>query len=136
MGMILDTGVLIALERLRAASLLAKWEHHGPGYLSAVTCSELLVGVHKADTPQRRAQRSAFVENLLETFPVLEFDLPAARAHAQLLAQMPRGVVVDAHDMLIGATALRHGMPVLTGNGRDFGRIPGLEVLDFNAALP
>ncbi|MEB3197589.1 MAG: PIN domain-containing protein [Candidatus Sericytochromatia bacterium] len=132
MGLIIDTGVLITLERLQNPTLLAAWESQGPGFLSAITCSELLVGVHKADSPQRRSQRSAFVENILETFPILEFDLASARAHAQILAQLPRGVMVDAHDLLIGATALRHGMPVLTGNGKDFARIPGLTVLDFN----
>jgi predicted nucleic acid-binding protein len=131
MGLILDTGVLIALERGLGAPL-TNWEAHGPGYLSAITASELLVGVHRADSAHRRTQRLAFVENVFGTFPVLDFDLAAARAHAQVLAQMPKGVVVDAHDLLIGATAVRYGMPVLTTNRKDFDRIPGLEVLAYS----
>jgi tRNA(fMet)-specific endonuclease VapC len=134
-GLIIDTGVLIALERQNDAGLLAHWESYGPGYISAVTCSELLVGVHKADTAERRSQRASFVENILETFPILEFDLAAARAHALIVAQLPKGVGAHAHDLLIGATALRHGMPLLTGNRKDFDPIPGLTVLDFHATL-
>lgn len=136
MGLIIDTGVLIAIERRKAPTLLARWESYGSGCISAVTCSELLVGAHKADTPERRAQRAAFVENILETFVVLEFDLAAARAHALILAQLPKGAEAHAHDLLIGATAVRHGMPVLTSNRKDFEQISGLTVLDFNAPPP
>ena len=130
MGLIIDTGVFIALER-GSGPPLERWHERGPGFISAITCSELLVGVHRADTEARQAQRLAFVENVLGTFPMLEFDLAAARTHALLLSHMPKGVVVDAHDLLIGATALRHGMPVLTGNRKDFDRLPGLEVLAY-----
>jgi tRNA(fMet)-specific endonuclease VapC len=40
-----------------------------------------------------------------------------------------RGAVIGQHDLWIGATALTHGLGVVTGNERDFARLPGLRVL-------
>ena len=45
--------------------------------------------------------------------------------------QQSRGVVIPFGDLLIGATALSLGFKVLTGNLRDFQRIPGLTVMQF-----
>jgi predicted nucleic acid-binding protein len=45
--------------------------------------------------------------------------------------QQSRGVVIPFGDLLIGATALSLGFQVLTGNPRDFQRIPGLSVVQF-----
>ena len=41
--------------------------------MSAITASELLVGVEHTSTAQRRALRGAFVENVLSIITVLEF---------------------------------------------------------------
>jgi predicted nucleic acid-binding protein len=87
-----------------------------------------LVGVHRANTEERRVKRSAFVENVLRDFPALVFDLETARVHAHLLASLARNVTIGAHDLLIGATAIAHGFPVLTTNGADFERMPGCQV--------
>ena len=40
-------------------------------------------------------------------------------------------MVIPFGDLLIGATALSLGFKVLTGNLRDFQRIPGLMVMQF-----
>lgn len=89
--------------------------------------------VHKANTPERRIKRAAFVEGLLEALPVLNFDKDVARSHAELIAAIPKNVTVGAHDLIIGATAIRHGFPVLTANTEDFLRMPGVAVLAFSA---
>ena len=133
MGLIIDTNVLIRAERSRQFADFRPWEEHGDVFISAITCSELLVGVHKADTPERRIKRAAFVESLLEVFPVLVFDKDVARVHAQLMAALPKAVTVGAHDLIIGASAIKHGFPVLTANVNDFSRMPGLNVLQFQA---
>lgn len=51
-----------------------------------VTVSELLVGVERANTPERKARRGAFVEHSLSLIRVLEFSLPVAQTHARMLA--------------------------------------------------
>ena len=113
---------------------LARWAHYGTAYMSAVTASELLVGVERANTAQRRAQRGAFVENLLSAISVLEFTLPVARSHARLLASLSKSVTAGAHDALIAATAVHHGHAPLTRNVADFKIFAGLQVEAFEAA--
>lgn len=131
MGLIIDTNVLIRAERSRTSIDFRQWEEHGDVFISAITCSELLVGVHKADTIERRIKRGAFVEAILEALPVLVFDKEVARVHAQLMAAFPKAMTVGAHDLIIGATAIKHGFPVLTANAEEFSRMAGLTVLAF-----
>jgi Predicted nucleic acid-binding protein, contains PIN domain len=131
MGLILDTDVLIRAERDPAAVDFNLWAEHGEAFISAITCSELLVGVHLANTKARRLKRAAFVEAVLQALPTLPFDQEVARVHAHLLASLTKSVTLGAHDLIIGATAIRHGYAVLTGNHADFRRMPGVTVLDF-----
>jgi len=129
MGLIIDTGVLIKLEKDPAWIDLAAYQpKYGHAYLSAATCSELLVGVHLANTEERRLRRSAYVEAMLKLFRPLAFDLEVARVHAQLVSALPRNVTLGALDLIIGATAIRFGFAVLTTNAADFRRMPGCQV--------
>lgn len=94
-----------------------------------VSVSELLHGVHRAEDRVRRAQRSAFVEAVLDRFPILSLDLPTARAHAELWAELAAdGRLIGAHDLWLAAAALAHGLTLATANIRDFDRVPGLAV--------
>ena len=130
MAVLIDTSVIINAERRghppsEAFALSAAEE---PA-LSAVTASELLIGVHRADSPGRRARREAFVEAILGGVPVIAFDLPIARVYARLAAELAAaGQSIGAHDLMIAATALSEDAAVLTVNVRDFARVPGLSV--------
>jgi predicted nucleic acid-binding protein len=98
-------------------------------YLSVVTVSELLHGVHRAADRARRARRSAYVEAVLDQFPILPVDLPTARAHAELWAGLAAaGTPVGADDLWIAATTVSRGLILATANRREFGRVPGLVV--------
>jgi tRNA(fMet)-specific endonuclease VapC len=134
MGLLIDASVLIAHERggLDADERIAGREDE-PFFLSVVTVSELLHGVHRADEPKRRARRSAFVEAVIDRFPLLQIDLPTARTHAELWANLAAsGRLIGVHDQWLAATALAHGLAVATTNVREFGRVPGLEVEDWS----
>jgi tRNA(fMet)-specific endonuclease VapC len=132
MGLILDSNVLIQAERNARTHPFAQFADYGNAYISAITVSELLVGVHLANSEARRNQRKAFVEGILMLFPVLEFSTASARIHAELYASLRRkGELIGAHDLIIAATALQHGFPILTGNVREFNRISGLTILPF-----
>ncbi len=130
MAQLIDSSVFIALERRRQPpSALGAATPDEPVALAAITAAELLAGVHRADSPERRLRRETFVEAILEVVPVLSFDLRVARTHAQIWAQLlATGQTIGAHDLLIAATALAHGYSVLTDNIREFHRVPGLEV--------
>jgi tRNA(fMet)-specific endonuclease VapC len=130
MGVILDTDILIDVERGALRLDFSKYDRHGGAYLSAITVSELLVGVHRADTEERRIRRSAFVEAVISRIPSLAFDETVARNHAALLAHLPaKRILVDAHDLIIAATAVTFGFPLLTRNVSHFGGLSGLEIL-------
>jgi tRNA(fMet)-specific endonuclease VapC len=129
-GVILDTSVLIEAERGRLEiDTFIKGKEEELFGLSVITAAELLHGVHRADSAKRRRRRSAYVEKLIELFPLYPFDLAAARIYADLWAQLLReGKMIGAHDLMIGSTALALGFSVATFNKREFERIEGLEV--------
>ena len=132
MGLVLDTNVVIRAERKGAAVDFSPWASRGNAYISAITASELLVGVHRAESESRRLKRSAFVEGVLAAIPILDFTLEVARTHAEILAILRgHGRVIGAHDLIIAATALAAGHAVLTTDTDEFGRVPGLEVIAF-----
>lgn len=131
MGLLIDTDVWVLAEKAGGALGLARWARHGGAYMSAVTASELLVGVERANTAQRRARRGAFVENLLASIPILEFSLPVARTHARMLAALSKNKTAGAHDALIAATAVHYGYALLTRNAADFKIFAGLEIEAF-----
>lgn len=130
MDQLIDTSVFIALERRQTTiDLLTHSFPNERAALAAVTASELLAGVHHADTEERRTRRGMYVERILATFAVIPFDLPAARTYAQLLVGLRKsGLTLGAHDLQIAATALSYGFTVVTHNVRDFDRVPGLNV--------
>ncbi len=129
MGVLIDASVLIAYERghLDLEHKLAGREDE-EFFLSVITASELLHGVHRA-TEAHRARRSAFVEAILERFPILQPDLATARIHSEVWAGLSSaGVVIGSHDLWVAATAMAHGLTLVTENLKEFRRVPGLAV--------
>ncbi len=130
MALLIDTSLFIAAEREGQSpqSLLHRFGDE-PVALSAITASELLHGVHRADSALRRGRRERFVESILRAVPVLPFTLEIARTHSRLWADLQRrGEMIGAHDLLIAATALTHDMAVLTWDQRHFGKIEMLKL--------
>jgi tRNA(fMet)-specific endonuclease VapC len=130
MGVIFDTSVLIDLER--ASSRLDKFilgREGEPFGISAITVSELLHGVHRADSEKRRIIREAFVEKIIEVFAVFPFDLGTARIYAGIWASLSkRGKAVGAHDLIIASTCISLGFSLATLDLRDYGLIEGLNI--------
>jgi len=130
MGVILDTSVLIEAER-REFEIDKFTENRGDEIfgLSVITAAELLHGVHRADSTKRRLKRSAYVEKVIELFPVYVFDISTARIYSELWSDLSsKGIQLGAHDLIIGSTALSLGFSVATFNLRHFEKIEGLKV--------
>ena len=129
MAALIDTDVLVDLERSAHAAAIEDAIGEQDRAISVITVSELLHGVHRA-TGARRARRSAFVEHLLAGLHAIPITEPVARVHAGIWAQLVEaGESIGAHDLWIAATALAHGLAVATGNRADFERVPGLRVI-------
>ena len=130
MAVLIDASILIEAERGRL-DLEPHVRRHGDeeAFVSVVTACELLHGVHRATQPDVRARRSAFVEGILERFPLISVDLAGARAHAQLWADLRQaGALIGPHDLWLAATCVAHGPTMVTANVREFARVPGLEL--------
>jgi predicted nucleic acid-binding protein len=127
---IIDSSCFVSLERRGLPlSAIAEMAPNEDVAIATITVSELLVGVHRADSLERRLRRNAFVQGVFASAPILMFDRQVAEVHAELTALLiSSGQRVGTHDLLIAATALTHDHDILTENIRDFQRIPGLTV--------
>jgi tRNA(fMet)-specific endonuclease VapC len=129
-AVLIDASILIEAERgrLELGSHVARHADE-ESFLSVITASELLHGVHRATRPDVRAKRSAFGEGILERFPLLSVDLACARAHAQIWAELRQaGTIIGPHDLWLAATCVAHGLTMVTANIREFERVSGLAV--------
>lgn len=133
MAVLIDTDMLVALERGIAHPEMEDIIGGEDRAISVITVSELLHGVHRA-TGAQRARRSAFVEHILAGMRAVEITEQIARVHADVWAQLAaQGTLIGAHDLWIAATALAHGMGLATGNAGEFRRVPGLRVITATA---
>ena len=102
--------------------------------VSAVTIAELQYGVAVASDPLMQMSRRRRVQAILDRFEVLSFDVTTAEyygALAGLVRQHGRNPRPRRMDLQIAATAARHGLMLLTRNGRDFTRLQSaLEIVD------
>ena len=130
MGILIDTSVLIDIERgVVDVDKFVSRRLDEAFYISTITASELLHGVHRAKSEAIRRTRAAFVESILASFPILSIDLETARAHAELWASLTAaGKMIGAHDLWLAASCISRGLTLATSNVREFGRVKGLNV--------
>jgi predicted nucleic acid-binding protein len=133
---LLDTNVVSELRKARAGKAdksVVAWAASasaGTMFISAITVQELETGVLLAE--RRDPSQGAILRRWLETqvLPafderILPVDTAVARRSAVLHVPDPRPV----RNSLIAATALVHGMPVVTRNVPDFAPT-GVEIID------
>jgi predicted nucleic acid-binding protein len=135
-GVLIDATLLIDHERgrLDLTQRIAGHEDE-PFFLSVLTVSELLHCVYRAADPVRRANRSAFVEAVIDRFPLLSIDLPTARAHAGIWSELTAAdAMIGAHDLWLAAAAVAHDLTLATANTRAFRRVAGLRVADWSTS--
>ena len=71
MGVIFDTSFLIEAERQESEiSRFAENREEEVFGISIITVAALLHGVHRADSTKRRLKRIAYVEKVIELFPI------------------------------------------------------------------
>jgi predicted nucleic acid-binding protein len=134
-GLILDTGILIAserrgesiediLRRVRAA--------HGEVdiALSAVSVIELTHGIYRAKTEAQRERRRVFADGAFQDLIVHPVSLEIAQLAGRIEGEQAAiGISIAVEDLIIGATALHLGFDVATLNAKHFQLIPGLKIV-------
>ncbi len=132
MGILIDTGVFIRWERENGKTEFGRWSDYGSPAVSVITQSELMVGVQRANTPQRRERRLRFVQTIIKNVALLPVDSRVADIHAQIVATLSQsGTTIGPHDNWIAATALAYDYDLLTTNASEFLRVPNLRVIDY-----
>lgn len=95
--------------------------------ISFITVGELWFGAEKAnwgDTKRRK------LESTLRNFVVIPYDYEISRCYGRLVAERNRlGRRIDANDAWIAACTVRHGVPLVTHNPKDFEGITSLDIL-------
>ena len=97
--------------------------------ISTVTKGEMYTGSAKSQYPQQsRFKQDAFFVRFLS----LPFDDAAADKFGHIRAMLEvAGTPIGPYDMQIAAIALLHGLVVVSHNTREFGRISGLMIEDW-----
>lgn len=125
--LLLDTTFLIDAERF-GAELDALIDDDDDVAIAAITVAELRVGALLADA-SRRGTRDAYVNDIIASISILDYDLKVAEAHAELLvAVRSQGKPRYAHDLIIAATAKAFDRTVLSADGSGFHDLPGIDV--------
>lgn len=70
------------------------------------------------------------MREFLLSFEVVEIDLEVCRIFARERGRLrAAGMLIKDFDLLIGATAPRHNLTLLTNNGNHFGRMNWLHIV-------
>ena len=132
----LDTNVCIRIINRRSIAARNKLLTVAPEDI--VVCSivraELFYGSAKSQTPEAtRRKQNIF----LDPFLTLPFDNRVADVYGRIRSQLERaGTLIGPLDMQIAAIALAHNLILVTHNTREFGRVPGLMLEDWEVARP
>ncbi len=114
--------MFIALESGRPINAAALPDHN---VVCPVTIAELQAGVLAADDLDTRAQRMATLDSIAD-IEVLVIDADVAAQWARLRVHLAQtGRRVNANDLWVAATAVAHGLPVVTQD-EDFDAIEGI----------
>jgi len=134
MKYLLDTNVCIRYLNGRSERVRERLEASSPDEIAlcSVVRAELLYGVLKSAQPQRNANRLA---RFLGGFPCLPFDEVASATYAEIRFRLETiGKPVGPNDLMIAAIAVANRLALVTHNTREFGRIEGLTVEDWEAS--
>jgi hypothetical protein len=130
---LIDTNVLSELRRREPDAKVVQWFADRPAstlYLSVLTLGELRKGIEAlSESPRKRALLDWLEAELPMFFAgrILAVDTKVADRWGRLVAQAGRPL--PAIDSLLAATALTHGLTLITRNLKDF-QHPDLTVLD------
>ena len=122
---LIDTDVLIWLTRghARAAAAVAKL---ADWHVSAVTYMELVQGCRNK-TELKTLQKTF----LADSATLLPIESSISHRACTLVEQYALSHHLQMADALIAATALEHGLPLLTGNAKHFRTVPKLDLITF-----
>ena len=132
---LIDTDVLSALRRRERYPQVARWmskQRAADLYLSVVSIGEIERGVvrQQRSNPDFARTLALWLDSVITLYGehILGVNMAIARRWGQLSARIGN----DSADLLVAATALEHGLAVVTRNVRHF-QPTGVDVIDPSA---
>lgn len=97
-------------------------------FISEVTVAELKFGIENSKTPELIRP---LVEALIPQFTITPiFD--SLDIYAKEKSRLRKtGFLIDDFDLIIGATAIHHGMILVTNNTKHLNRLSGIQIEDW-----
>lgn len=130
MAYLFDTDAISELLRPRPSRPYVKWLgsiSRADQFASAVSIGELFKGAYRSHARDRHLLN--IEERILPAVTVLPYDTATARVFGQLQAYLEeKGRPLADADLQIAATAIFHGLELVTGNVKHFQRVPQLVI--------
>lgn len=126
MRYLLDTCVLSELVKPVPSPAVLAWINARSDtdlFVSAMVMAELLRGVAKLPSSRRKQELSAWLERLQAGFDkrILPFTAHTAEHWSEMCARAEgMGKTIAAFESIIAASALEHGLALVTRNAHDF----------------
>jgi len=135
---LLDSNVFIAYMRQTDPGLVQKVQNTDPKdiRLCSVVLGELYYGAFHG-LAAHQASSLAQIAQLRQNYSSMPFDDASAERYGQICADLAaRGELLGPNDLLIAAIALVHGLTLVTHNTKEFSRVPGLTLEDWQTPTP
>ncbi len=131
MKYLLDTNTCIELLRKSNSEMAGRLLNTSSEELAlcAVVKAELLYGVERS---RDRDDNLKVLEEFFFQFVSLPFDDKAAETYSHIRARLATtGTVIGPNDLMIASIALTNDLILVTHNTREFGRVEGLQLEDW-----
>ena len=128
MKIVLDTEICIYAINRKRPEILSRVRDYDIGQvgISSITYAELRFGVENSAKPEENLDR---LERFLLPLEIVPFDTEAGRHYGSIRSELKRlGCPIGSNDLLIASHALALDATLATNNVREFSRVGGLRV--------
>jgi tRNA(fMet)-specific endonuclease VapC len=128
---LLDTSACVRILNGSSPLLIARLREREPSdvHLCSVVKAELLFGARKSSKVE---QNMRLLQRFFDTFISLPFDDLCAEHYGMIRSDLEqRGGLIGPNDLMIAATARAHDLVLVTADSREFSRVMGLRLEDW-----
>lgn len=128
---LLDTNACIRILNNSSALLVNRLKQQSPRdlFLCSIVKAELVFGAYRS---AHAAANLRVLKGFFEPFKSLPFDDLCVEEYGRIRSDLERiGQPIGPYDLMIAATSLAHDLILVTNNTREFSRVVGLRVEDW-----
>ena len=128
-GFLLDTNICIYLLKGQRG-IVDKIEIAGCDncFITDVTLAELWFGAYNSERIEQQKRGVVYLEQLFNVISIRDSVELFGSNKAYLKS---KGILIDDFDILIGSTAIKHDLIMVTENVKHLSRLPGISVVNW-----